>query len=64
MTLTVEGMTCAACAAQVQQTLVTVPGVKDVSVRYPAWRAVITRDATSPPAHEHLRKAVERWATG
>ncbi|MGH8068544.1 MAG: cation transporter [Candidatus Entotheonellia bacterium] len=54
----------AACAAQVQQTLVAVPGVKDVSVRYPEGHAVITLDATSPLAHEHLRKAVERWAAG
>ncbi len=58
--ITIEGMTCAACAVQVQQALAAVPGVKGVSIRYPQGQAVLTVDAISPPSDERLLKVLER----
>jgi Cu+-exporting ATPase len=52
VTLPVEGMTCAACQANVQRALNTTPGVQNASVNLMLHEAVITFDSrvTNPPA--------------
>jgi copper chaperone CopZ len=60
MTLTIEGMTCAAYTVVVQRALSAVLGLKDVSIPYPEGQATITMDVASPSAHEPLKEAIER----
>ena len=58
--LTIEGMTCEACAVHVRNALVNVPGVLDASVSYTQGEAKISVDKTSPPSARVLEEAVER----
>lgn len=55
-TLAIEGMTCQACAAQLQSVLANLPGVSSASVSYEQRRAVVLAD--SLVSEEKLRKAV------
>jgi copper chaperone CopZ len=59
-TLKVEGMTCEACATEIQQELARVPGVKQASVRYAEGKALVTFDPASPPSQDALLEAVEK----
>ena len=45
LSLSVTGMTCAACVASVERVLSGVDGVKNVSVNLPLEKAIITLDA-------------------
>ncbi len=48
----VEGMTCAACQARVQRSLLKLPGVEDASVNLLAHRASVRFDATRVQPHD------------
>ena len=56
-TLTIEGMTCEACAASIESSLRKVPGVSEASVDYPTGRAVVV--AAPTVGEDQLREAVE-----
>jgi copper chaperone CopZ len=56
----VQGMTCEACALQVENELRGVPGVLDARVVYAEHRATVTVDRSSPPKEAALVGAVER----
>ena len=58
VTLSVPGMTCAACPITVKKALTKVDGVQKVEVRYEKVAAVVTFDDTRPTA-EALTKATE-----
>jgi copper chaperone CopZ len=59
-TLIVQGMTCEACATEIQHELAKVPGVKQASVRYAEGKAVVTFDPSSPPSPSALIEAVKK----
>jgi copper chaperone CopZ len=48
VTLEVAGMTCTACAAQIEGTLTTMKGVSTAEVRYPQRRAYVVCDKALP----------------
>jgi copper chaperone CopZ len=56
--LQIEGMTCEACAATVQQALRKVPGVAQVEVNYARSEAVVTTDKWCPLSCDTLIQAV------
>jgi len=58
VTLSVPGMTCAACPITVKKALTKVDGVKKVEVSYEKLAAVVTFDDTRTTA-EALTKATE-----
>jgi copper chaperone CopZ len=58
--LQLSGMTCEACAVEIQRELASVPGVLQVEVDYPAQEARVVIDAETPPADEELVSAVAR----
>ncbi len=58
--LSIQGMTCEACAVQIEQSLKEVPGVRQATVSYAAGRARVMIDPTAPASHEALLKAVEK----
>jgi copper chaperone CopZ len=59
-TLKVGGMTCEACATEIQRELAKVPGVKQASIRYAERIALVKFDPTSPPSQNALLEAVEK----
>lgn len=63
VTLSVSGMSCASCAAKVQQALASVPGVRQVQVDLKKEQAVVTveADKCDEPA---LLKALEKAGYG
>ena len=56
ITLPVEGMTCAACQANVQRALTAAPGVTKAAVNLMMHEATVEFD---PPGH----RSAERWST-
>ncbi|MEK9651740.1 MAG: heavy metal translocating P-type ATPase [Poseidonia sp.] len=65
LSLTVTGMTCAACVASVERVLNGVEGVANVSVNLPLEKAVITlNDSVSDDGRERCMAAVERAGFG
>ena len=56
LTLTIEGMTCAACVSRVEKALARVPGVSEASVSLATEEARVTGTALDLP---HLIEAVE-----
>jgi len=58
--LAIEGMTCGACAARIQQHLQQLPGIADAQVNFATGRATIHRSTTGPAITEEvLREAIE-----
>ncbi len=57
--LAIDGMTCAACAVQIEKTLRAVPGVNAADVHYDDGSARVVVDAVSPPSRSQLAAAVE-----
>lgn len=58
VTLTIEGMTCEACAITIQKALSGVPGVRTASVDYAEGKALIALDPALPLSNEALIRAV------
>jgi Cu+-exporting ATPase len=58
LTLSVGGMTCAACVRRVEQAIQSVPGVEDVSVNLATARAVLTYDPHSWGGLEAVRQVI------
>ncbi|MCI0457336.1 MAG: cation transporter [Gemmataceae bacterium] len=58
--LSIQGMTCEACAVRIEQSLKEVPGVRQATVSYAAGRARVMIDPTAPPSDAALLKAVEK----
>jgi Cu+-exporting ATPase len=61
--LTLEGMTCAGCAARIERALGAVPGVATASVNFATREATVTHDAKAAPV-TLLRDAVVRLGYG
>ena len=60
VTLSIEGMTCAACAISLQNELGKVPGVHSALVSYSDGKATVVVDPASPPSSTSLVRAVQR----
>ncbi len=60
VTLSIEGMTCAACAITIQNGLGKVPGVQSALVSYSDAKATVVVDPTSPPSSTSLIEAVQQ----
>ncbi len=60
LTLSIEGMTCAACAITIQNELGKVPGVQSALVSYSDAKATVVVDPTSPPSSTSLVAAVRQ----
>ncbi|MBI4603491.1 MAG: heavy-metal-associated domain-containing protein [Planctomycetes bacterium] len=58
LTLRIDGMTCEACALQLERKPAGIPGVQRVVVSFQDGRAVLTLDAKRPPAPSPIMKAV------
>ncbi len=58
LSLTIEGMDCAACAAAIEKKLKAVPGVHEASVSYERGRAEIDYDSKSASVGQ-LEKAIQ-----
>ncbi len=60
MSLSVEGMTCEACAVGIERELTSVAGVLGASVSYGEKTAAVVVDLDAPPSGKDLLAAVER----
>jgi len=60
VTLSIEGMTCEACAIHIQKELAATPGVLTAKVLYAEGRADVLVDASSPPVASLLIEAAGR----
>lgn len=60
VTLSIEGMTCEACAIHIQKELAATPGVLTAEVLYAEGRADVIVEASSPPVASLLIEAVGR----
>ena len=60
VTLSIDGMTCAACAINIQNQLGKVPGVQSALVSYSDGKATVVVDPTSPPSGASLVEAVRQ----
>ncbi len=58
--LSVDGMTCEGCAAEIQRQLIRVPGVLHAAVSFDTSEAIVEVAASGRPANEALTGAVER----
>lgn len=60
MSLSVEGMTCEACAVGIERELASVAGVRGATVSYGEKTAAVVVDLNAPPSGKDLLAAVER----
>jgi len=57
--ITIQGMTCEACAIPLKNSLSKVEGVLDLSVSYETSQATIQFDKATPPSMAELNKAIQ-----
>jgi len=58
LTVSVGGMTCAACVRRVEQAILAVPGVQDVNVNLATARASLTHDSQMWAGLEEVRRVI------
>ena len=58
--ITIEGMHCASCVANIERSLKKISGIRDVSVSLITHKAIIDTDDKILVSDENIREAIKR----